>query len=179
LFDYWFINTYNSLKRRFEQNQNDCVFTVLSLLPTLGDQILEDMNIERDWVKLQESRKLEKIELRLKKEREAAALLREEQEAMEQLKDSTVNESAKGQLDTVEVEQKDNEKPKPQLLKSPQLKNQGLDSSVGSLSSSFNAEEDRPLPEGILSKKEKHLLWEEIKTKSNVSTEHYTKECGT
>ncbi|CAO3650991.1 unnamed protein product [Cunninghamella blakesleeana] len=28
-----------NLKRRFQQNQNDCIFTVLSLLPTLGDQI--------------------------------------------------------------------------------------------------------------------------------------------
>lgn len=171
------------------------MFTVLSLLPTLGDQILNDMNIEKDWAKLQESRKLEKVEIRLKKEREEAALLREEHEAMEQLKDDTVNESVviieadpdqpKAQLDSAEgtqedkselvekslVQEKDNEEetPKTQMLKSAQFKSQGLDSSVGSLSNSFNVEEDRPLPAGILNKKEKHLLWEEIKTKSNVS----------
>ncbi|KAI7864597.1 Peroxin-3 [Spinellus fusiger] len=51
-----------NLKRRFQQNQNDCVFTVISLLPTLGDQILHTMNIEAAWAKLQESRQLEKRE---------------------------------------------------------------------------------------------------------------------
>jgi peroxin-3 len=153
------------------------------------------MNIERDWAKLQESRKLEKIELKLKKEREEAALLREEQEAMEQLKeDDKVNESvviveADQQGSTEGTQEEKNtteeireeksqqeEQPKSQLLKSPQFKSQGLDSSVGSLASSFNAEEDRPLPAGILSKKEKHLLWEEIKTKSNVSKKYTHRE---
>ncbi|KAG0297432.1 peroxin, partial [Dissophora globulifera] len=33
-----------NMKRRFEQNQQDCVFTVLSLLPTLGDQLLHELN---------------------------------------------------------------------------------------------------------------------------------------
>ncbi|KAI9317416.1 Peroxin-3 [Dichotomocladium elegans] len=49
-----------NFKKRFQQNQNDCVFTVLSLLPTLGDQILNEMNVEVYWTRLQESRKLEK-----------------------------------------------------------------------------------------------------------------------
>ncbi|KAI7868672.1 uncharacterized protein EV154DRAFT_488132 [Mucor mucedo] len=63
-----------SLKRHFQQKQNDCVLTVLSLLPTLGDQILR----EEGWAKLQETRHLEKIETRLRKEREMAASAREE-----------------------------------------------------------------------------------------------------
>ncbi|RCH83075.1 peroxin, partial [Rhizopus stolonifer] len=114
------------LKRRFQQNQNDCVFTVLSLVPTLGDQLLDAMNIEKDWAKLQESRKLEKIEARLRKEREIAESSKE-----------SIEETAP------------------------------LDSSLGSLSTSVQLEEaDHPLPAGILDKKEKHLLWEEIKIKS-------------
>lgn len=48
------------LRRLFQQNQNDCVFTVLSLLPTLGDQIFQEINVETCWQKLQRSRKLEK-----------------------------------------------------------------------------------------------------------------------
>ncbi|ORX48835.1 hypothetical protein DM01DRAFT_1326094 [Hesseltinella vesiculosa] len=59
-----------NLKRRFQQNQNDCVFTVLSLLPTLGDQVLIEMNIEASWAKLQESRKLEKLAEKKRKEKE-------------------------------------------------------------------------------------------------------------
>jgi len=44
------------MKRRFEQNQQDCVFTVLSLLPTLGDQLLHELNVESITAKLQQSR---------------------------------------------------------------------------------------------------------------------------
>ncbi|KAG0195697.1 peroxin, partial [Mortierella sp. GBA30] len=44
------------MKRRFEQNQQDCVFTVLSLLPTLGDQLLHEMNVESITARLQQSR---------------------------------------------------------------------------------------------------------------------------
>lgn len=191
-----------SLKRRFQQNQNDCVFTVLSLLPTLGDQILHEMNIEEGWAKLQETRRLEKIELRLRKEREAAALLREEEEAMEQLNDNVTGESVvivehdqddqKEKVDGEDAEIKKEEHTseeskenveEPALveskeraeepakeednntLKSPK-RNGELDSSVGSLANSFVAEEDAPLPAGILSKKEKNLLWDEIKTMS-------------
>lgn len=148
----------HSLKRRFQQNQNDCVFTVLSLLPTLGDQILHEMNIEKDWAKLQESRKLEKIELRLKKEREQADLLREEQEAMEQLQEGSV----------VLVEQPDQEKTENKEDEEKPVQVQNLESSTSSLATSIQLEEDRPLPAGILDKKEKHLLWEEIKSKSKV-----------
>ncbi|KAG0256054.1 peroxin [Mortierella polycephala] len=43
-----------NMKRRFEQNQQDCVFTVLSFLPTLGDQILHELNVELITVKLQQ-----------------------------------------------------------------------------------------------------------------------------
>ncbi|KEI42393.1 uncharacterized protein L969DRAFT_91840 [Mixia osmundae IAM 14324] len=35
-----------NLRRRFQQNQEDCSFTVLALLPTLGNQILESMDVE-------------------------------------------------------------------------------------------------------------------------------------
>ncbi|KAF9914587.1 peroxin [Lobosporangium transversale] len=45
-----------NMKRRFEQNQQDCVFTVLSLLPTLGDQLLHELNVELITTKLQQSR---------------------------------------------------------------------------------------------------------------------------
>ncbi|KAF9200349.1 peroxin, partial [Haplosporangium sp. Z 27] len=44
------------MKRRFEQNQQDCVFTVLSLLPTLGDQLLHELNVELITAKLQQNR---------------------------------------------------------------------------------------------------------------------------
>jgi peroxin-3 len=180
-----------SLKRRFQQNQNDCVFTVLSLLPTLGDQILHEMNIEEGWAKLQETRRLEKIELQLRKEREATALFREEQEALDQLKDDTeaeknttnepvviveseekTEEEAKQETKEGEEEKKEDNPPTEEdnsILKSPELKKTGeLDSSVGSLASSFVVEEDTPLPPGILSKKEKNALWDEIKTMSKL-----------
>ncbi|KAI7818270.1 Peroxin-3, partial [Gamsiella multidivaricata] len=45
-----------NMKRRFEQNQQDCVFTVLSLLPTLGDQLLHELNVELITVKLQQTK---------------------------------------------------------------------------------------------------------------------------
>jgi len=47
---------HNSMKRRFEQNQQDCVFTVLSLLPTLGDQLLHELNVELITSRLQQTR---------------------------------------------------------------------------------------------------------------------------
>jgi peroxin-3 len=37
----------HSLRRRFEQNQEDCTFTVLALLPTATTNILEAMNTEK------------------------------------------------------------------------------------------------------------------------------------
>ncbi|KAA1069895.1 peroxin [Puccinia graminis f. sp. tritici] len=36
-----------NLRRRFEQNQDDCSFTVLALIPTLGKQVIQAMNVER------------------------------------------------------------------------------------------------------------------------------------
>ncbi|KAF1801920.1 Peroxin-3 [Mucor lusitanicus] len=178
-----------NLKRRFQQNQNDCVFTVLSLLPTLGDQILHEMNIEKDWAKLQESRKLEKIELRLRKEREEAARLKEEQEAMSQLSDekdinesgilvdadaasSTTTASPTDEQHKQGEESEQQQQQQQQQPKSPNPQPLALDSSVSSLSTSLTVEQedDRPVPEGILDKREKHLLWEEIKTKSFTRT---------
>lgn len=38
--------SFSSLRRRFEQNQEDCTFTVLALLPTVTTNILEAMNTE-------------------------------------------------------------------------------------------------------------------------------------
>lgn len=43
-----------SLKRRFEQNQEDCTFTVLALLPTASANILEAMNTERITYEIQQ-----------------------------------------------------------------------------------------------------------------------------
>ncbi|KDN45615.1 Peroxin-3-domain-containing protein [Tilletiaria anomala UBC 951] len=45
-----------NLRRRFAQNQEDCTFTVLALLPTLGDQLFESMNVEDLTSQLQKSR---------------------------------------------------------------------------------------------------------------------------
>jgi len=35
-----------NLKKRFLQNQQDCIFTILALLPGLGAQIMEEMDVE-------------------------------------------------------------------------------------------------------------------------------------
>ncbi|KAJ1650304.1 peroxin [Dispira simplex] len=37
----------DNLRRRFEQNLQDCTFTVMSLLPTLCDPLLDSMNVEK------------------------------------------------------------------------------------------------------------------------------------
>ncbi|KZO94729.1 hypothetical protein CALVIDRAFT_599787 [Calocera viscosa TUFC12733] len=37
----------NNLRRRFEQNQDDCAFTVEALLPTFATDILREMDVER------------------------------------------------------------------------------------------------------------------------------------
>lgn len=44
----------NSLRRRFEQNQEDCTFTVLALLPTATTNILEAMNTEKITYEIQQ-----------------------------------------------------------------------------------------------------------------------------
>ena len=145
------------------------------------------MNIEEGWAKLQETRRLEKIELRLRKEREIAASLKEEEEAINQLKENEAGESVvlveheQNEENATEEKKSEEESTKEEVkgekpnekdndsLKEPK-KEQELDSSVGSLATSFVAEEEVPLPAGILSKKEKNLLWDEIKTMSK----HYT-----
>ncbi|GJJ14659.1 hypothetical protein Clacol_008925 [Clathrus columnatus] len=42
-----------NLRRRFRQNQQDCTYTILALVPTLGDKILEEMDVESVTLKLQ------------------------------------------------------------------------------------------------------------------------------
>lgn len=53
-----------SLKRRFEQNQEDCAFTIAALLPTAGEQILSELPVEQLTVELRKK----KAEKRVKKE---------------------------------------------------------------------------------------------------------------
>lgn len=43
-----------NLRRRFEQNQEDCTFTVLALLPTATTNILEAMNTEKITLEIQQ-----------------------------------------------------------------------------------------------------------------------------
>ncbi len=45
-----------SLRRRFEQNQEDCTFTVLALLPTATENILEALSVESITQELQYKR---------------------------------------------------------------------------------------------------------------------------
>jgi peroxin-3 len=44
------------LRRRFEQNQEDCTFTVLALLPTATDNILAELETERITFELQQQK---------------------------------------------------------------------------------------------------------------------------
>lgn len=46
----------NSLRRRFEQNQTDCTYTVLALLPTATDDIIEALPVEELTKELQQKR---------------------------------------------------------------------------------------------------------------------------
>ncbi|KAF9890930.1 peroxin [Aspergillus nanangensis] len=45
-----------NLRRRFEQNQTDCTFTVLALLPTAAEEILEALPVEELTKELQKKR---------------------------------------------------------------------------------------------------------------------------
>ncbi|KAJ2384631.1 peroxin, partial [Coemansia sp. RSA 2559] len=36
-----------NIRRRFDQNQRDCLFTIMSLLPELSEQILREVDVER------------------------------------------------------------------------------------------------------------------------------------
>lgn len=74
----------DSLKRRFEQNQNDCTFTIMSLLPTLSEQIFEDMAVEELWAKLQNLRKEQKQRQEQQLQREKEGALAKEKAALEQ-----------------------------------------------------------------------------------------------
>jgi peroxin-3 len=44
------------LRRRFEQNQEDCTYTVLALLPTVRDEIIEALPVEQITEQLQQER---------------------------------------------------------------------------------------------------------------------------
>jgi peroxin-3 len=45
-----------SLRRRFIQNQQDCMFSVLALYPTMAQQILEELRVEPILTDLQQKR---------------------------------------------------------------------------------------------------------------------------
>ena len=47
------IDIYCSLRRRFEQNQEDCTFTVLAILPTATENILDAIPVEQILDELQ------------------------------------------------------------------------------------------------------------------------------
>lgn len=49
---------FSSLRRRFQQTQDDVSYTVMALLPTLGDQILEYMDVEAITKELQSRSKI-------------------------------------------------------------------------------------------------------------------------
>jgi peroxin-3 len=46
----------SSLRRRFEQNQADCTFTILALLPTAAENIIEGLPVEELTRELQMKR---------------------------------------------------------------------------------------------------------------------------
>lgn len=46
-------STTYSLRRRFQQNQEDCTYTVLALLPTATTRILESMDVEKITLEIQ------------------------------------------------------------------------------------------------------------------------------
>lgn len=48
--------TFRSLRRRFEQNQEDCTYTVLALLPTIRDEIISALPVEQITEQLQQER---------------------------------------------------------------------------------------------------------------------------
>lgn len=50
-----------SLRRRFEQNQEDCTFTVLALLPTATTNILETMNTENITYEIQQMKSVKNL----------------------------------------------------------------------------------------------------------------------
>ncbi|KAJ2964361.1 hypothetical protein NQZ79_g704 [Umbelopsis isabellina] len=97
-----------NLKRRFEQNQNDCTFTVMSLLPTLSEQIFEDMAVEELWTKLQQLRREQKQKQEQKqREIEEAEAKAKEEEAAKAQEQVAVEEA--GATESTAEDQKDKE----------------------------------------------------------------------
>jgi peroxin-3 len=47
---------FSSIRRRFEQNQTDCTITVLALLPTLAENIIDDLPVEQLTQELQQKK---------------------------------------------------------------------------------------------------------------------------
>jgi hypothetical protein len=45
-----------SLKRRFEQNQSDCLFTIMSLLPSLAEQLTQAIDVDALTTRLKQQR---------------------------------------------------------------------------------------------------------------------------
>ena len=52
----FYSNKRQSLRRRFNQNQEDCTFTVLALLPTAVDDVLDAFPVENITRELQQQR---------------------------------------------------------------------------------------------------------------------------
>ncbi|KAG0168457.1 peroxin [Apophysomyces sp. BC1034] len=164
-----------NLKRRFQQNQNDCVFTVISLLPTLGEQILHEMNVEAAWSKLQDSRKLEKQEEKKRREKEAETVTFEQHD--QQKEDTSrvpVSEATKAQGDIQSITNPDEVENKNATVQSVEEGKTAfvLEASIGSLSTSVHSDDSNgsTAVSGILDKKAKYVLWEEIKTMSFTRT---------
>ena len=53
----WLIWSY-SLRRRFQQNQDDCIITVLELLPTVSEAVIEALPSEKIAEEIQKMKRL-------------------------------------------------------------------------------------------------------------------------
>jgi peroxin-3 len=187
------------LKRRFEQNQNDCTFTVLSLLPTLSEQVFDDMAVEELWAKLQELRKEQKQKLEnqkqeKKQENENEANLTQEKPMEEQeVKEESVSQTPTNSESTeTVVNEQQLEDTKPESVPEVSLpitddqrqSNEAaissgtMENSIGSLANSSLSEGSElvssqklevPSEEKAAEQKSKYALWEEIKIKSENS----------
>ncbi|KAH8553101.1 Peroxin-3 [Umbelopsis sp. PMI_123] len=180
-----------NLKRRFEQNQNDCTFTVLSLLPTLSEQVFEDMAVEELWGKLQQLRKEEKQKREKQQEKEKEITLTQEktaadEEVKEENAGETQNNGENGEPVTTE-QQPDEKKVDPVPVvslstKEDEQQNSEATSTGGVMENSFSSLANSSLSEGsevvssqtmevpsqekVTDQKSKYALWEEIKIKS-------------
>lgn len=52
----WRLTVVPSLRRRFQQNQEDCTFTVIALLPTVAENILDALQVENITHELQQQK---------------------------------------------------------------------------------------------------------------------------